>query len=46
MPSQFKLTRKFNKLKATEAAEQLGVSQPTLSAWEGERKFITISKSV
>ncbi len=38
MPRQFKLARQFNKLKATEAAEHLGVSQPTLSAWEGERK--------
>jgi len=38
MPRQFKLARQFNKLKATEAAERLGVSQPTLSAWEGERK--------
>ena len=38
MPRQFKLARKFNKLKATEAAERLGISQPTLSAWEGERK--------
>ena len=38
MPRQFKLARQMNKLKATEAAERLGVSQPTLSAWEGERK--------
>lgn len=38
MPRQFKIARQMNKLKATEAAERLGVSQPTLSAWEGERK--------
>ena len=38
MPRQFKLARQMNKLKATEVAERLGVSQPTLSAWEGERK--------
>lgn len=38
MPRQFKLARQFNKLKATEAAERLGVAQPTLSAWEGARK--------
>lgn len=35
---QFKLARQINKLKAIEAADRLGVSQPTLSAWEGERK--------
>ena len=38
MPRQFKLARQYNKLKAIEAADRLGVSQPTLSAWEGERK--------
>lgn len=38
MPKQFKTARLLNKLKALEAAEKLGVSQPTLSAWEGERK--------
>lgn len=38
MPRQFKTARLINNLKATEAAEKLGVSQPTLSAWEGERK--------
>lgn len=42
MPRQFKLARQFNKLKATEAAERLGISQPTLSAWEGERKSPSI----
>lgn len=38
MPRQFKTARLINKLKAIEATEKLGVSQPTLSAWEGERK--------
>lgn len=38
MPRQFKTARLINKLKVIEAAEKLGVSQLTLSAWEGERK--------
>ena len=38
MPRHFKQARLINNLKMTEAAEKLGVSQPTLSAWEGERK--------
>lgn len=42
MPRQFKLARQFNKLKATEAAERLGISQPTLSAWERECKSPSI----
>lgn len=42
MPKQFKTARLINKLKVTEAAEKLGVSQPTLSAWEGERKSPSI----
>lgn len=42
MPRQFKTARLINKLKAIEAAERLGVSQPTLSAWEGERKSPSI----
>lgn len=42
MARQFKNARLINKLKATEAAEKLGVSQPTLSAWEGERKSPSI----
>lgn len=42
MPKQFKTARQINKLKALEAAEKLGVSQPTLSAWEGERKAPSI----
>ena len=35
---QFRNARKSNHLKAIEAAKMLGISQPTLSAWEGERK--------
>ena len=42
MPKQFKTARQINKLKVIEAAERLGVSQPTLSAWEGERKSPSI----
>ncbi len=38
MPRQFKAARQMNHLKATEAAQRLQVAQPTLSAWEGERK--------
>ena len=44
MPRQFKTARQINKLKITEAAEMLGISQPTLSAWEGERKSPSIDK--
>lgn len=42
MPKQFKTARQINKLKITEAAEKLNISQPTLSAWEGERKSPSI----
>ena len=38
MPRKFKEARQINKLKVIEAASMLGISQPTLSAWEGERK--------
>lgn len=38
MPRKYKEARQINKLKVIEAAPRLGVSQPTLSAWEGERK--------
>lgn len=38
MLRQFKLARQFKNLKVTEAAKLLGVSQPTLSAWESGRK--------
>ena len=37
MPRKFREARQINKLKVIEAA-RLGISQPTLSAWEGERK--------
>ena len=42
MPRQYKQARKLNHLKAIQAAKMLGVSQPTLSAWEGERKSPSI----
>ncbi|EOT21599.1 hypothetical protein C805_03677 [Eubacterium sp. 14-2] len=42
VPRQFKTARQINKLKVIDAAEKLGVSQPTLSAWEGERKSPSI----
>lgn len=42
MPRQFKTARKMCNLKLLEAAEILGVSQPTLSSWESERKSPTI----
>lgn len=35
---QYRLARKLKKITLTAAAKELGVSQPTLSAWEGERK--------
>ncbi|UWP57885.1 helix-turn-helix domain-containing protein [Ruminococcus gauvreauii] len=38
MPRYFKKARQINNLKVIKAAEKLGISQPTLSAWEGERK--------
>lgn len=38
MPRKFKEARQINKFKVIEAAAKLGVSQPTLGAWEGERK--------
>lgn len=34
MPGKFKEARQVNKLKVIEAAAKLGISQPTLSAWE------------
>ena len=42
MPRNFKQARQINKLKMTKAADKLGISQPTLSAWEGERKSPSI----
>lgn len=44
MPRQFKNARLIKHLKVSEAMELLGVSQPTLSAWEGERKSPSIEK--
>ena len=38
MAIQFREARKMNNLKLIEAADLLGVSQPTLSAWEGGHK--------
>ncbi len=35
MPRKYKEARQINKLKVIEAAAKLGISQPTLSAWEG-----------
>ena len=46
MPKQFKTARQINKLKITEAAEKLNISQPTLSAWEGERKSPSIPSAL
>ena len=42
MAKNFKKARQINKLKVIEAADKLGISQPTLSAWEGERKSPSI----
>lgn len=42
MPRKFKEARQINKLKVIEAAKKLGISQPTLSAWGGERKSPSI----
>ncbi len=39
---QFKTARKMNNLKLTVTAEKLGVSQPTLSAWENGNKSPTL----
>ena len=38
MPKRYKEARLMHKAKLTEMAAKLGVSQPTLSAWESERK--------
>ncbi len=42
MPKRYKEARLMNKLKLTDMAIQLGVSQPTLSGWESERKAAPI----
>lgn len=46
MARQFKTARQLNNIKTMEAAKLLQVSQPTLSAWEGERKSPTIDSLV
>jgi len=38
MPKRYREARLMNKIKLTDMAEKLGISQPTLSAWEAERK--------
>jgi len=42
MPKKFREARQINKLKVIEAAAKLGISQPTLSAWEGGRKSLSV----
>lgn len=42
MPKRYKEARLMNKVKLTDMADKLGVSQPTLSAWESERKAAPI----
>ena len=44
MPRQFKNARRMKRLKVADAMKLLGVSQPTLSAWEGERKSPSLDK--
>lgn len=44
MPRQFKNARLIKHLKVADAIKLLGVSQPTLSAWESERKSPSIEK--
>lgn len=44
MPRQFKTARLIKQFKVSEATILLGVSQPTLSAWEGERKSPSLEK--
>lgn len=42
MTRRYKEARLFNNMKVSEAIEKLGISQPTLNAWEGERKSPSI----
>lgn len=42
MTRQYKLARKMKKIKLTDAAKDLGVSQPTLSGWESETRSPSI----
>lgn len=44
MARQFKNARLIKHLKVSDVMKLLGVSQPTLSAWEGERKSPSIDK--
>ncbi len=44
MPKQFRNARLIKHLKVADAMKLLGVSQPTLSAWECERKSPSIEK--
>ena len=43
---RYRLARKQKKIALTAAAKILGVSQPTLSAWEGERKNPSIDSLI
>ena len=42
MKNKFRTARQLKKLKAIEAAELLGISQPTLSAWETGNKVPSV----
>lgn len=42
MKRQFKTAREINNMTVAAAIKELGISQPTLSAWEGERKSPSI----
>ena len=46
MSRQFKVARRMNHLKLNEAADKLGVSQPTLSSWESGRKTPTVDNLI
>ena len=46
MAKQYRLARKMKKIALTEAAKELGVSQPTLSNWESERKAPSIESVI
>lgn len=46
MERQYKLARKMKKITLTAAAKELGVSQPTLSGWEGGRKNPSIDSLI
>ena len=46
MPRQFKTARLMKKIKLMDAAEKLGVSQPTVSSWESGRKSPPIDQII